>query len=47
MGKMISTYKVLVGKPQGKGPLIRCGCKFKGYMQINFGELRYESMDWI
>jgi len=36
-----------VGKPQGKGPLGKRGRRWEGNIEIYFGEIRWEGVDWI
>jgi hypothetical protein len=36
-----------VGNPQGKGPLGKRGRRWEGNIKIDFGEIRWESVDWI
>jgi hypothetical protein len=36
-----------VGKPQGKGPLGKRGRRWEGNIKVDFGEIRWEGVDWI
>jgi hypothetical protein len=47
MGNMRNAYRILVGKPEGKGPLGRPRYKWKGYIRIDLREIGWEGVDWI
>jgi hypothetical protein len=40
-------YRVLVGKPDGKGPPGRPGYRWEDNITIDLQEVGYGSMDWI
>jgi hypothetical protein len=40
-------YRVLVGKPEGKGPLGRPRLRWEDNMKIDLQEIRCGYMDWI
>jgi hypothetical protein len=44
MGEL-NAYSILVGKPDGKRPLGRCGCKRKYSFTVNLGEIGCEDVD--
>jgi len=46
-GESRSIYRVLVGKPQGRGPLGRHRPRLKDNIEIYLQEVRCGSMDWI
>jgi hypothetical protein len=46
MGEMKSTYSILVGKPQGKRPLVRSGRRWKD-IRMGLKETGWGSVDWI
>jgi len=38
-------YRVLVGKPEGKRPLGRPGCRWEDNIKMDLQEVGYEGMD--
>jgi hypothetical protein len=42
-----NAYRILVGKPKGKGPLVRPRRSWVDNIKINLGEIRWDGMDWI
>jgi hypothetical protein len=46
-GEKRNAYKVLVGKPEGKRPLGRPGCRWVNNNKMNLTEIGWSSMDWI
>jgi hypothetical protein len=40
-------YRVLVGKPEGKGPLGRPRRRWEDNIKMNLQEVGYGGMDWI
>jgi hypothetical protein len=40
-------YKVLVGKPEGKGPLGRSRCRWEDGIRMDIREIGLGGMDWI
>jgi hypothetical protein len=53
MGRACSTngvdeaYRMLVGKPEGKRPLGRPRRRWVDNIKMDFGETRWDGMDWI
>ena len=47
MGYMRGVYRVLVGKPEGKGPLGRPRHKWDDNIKMDLQEVGYGGMDWI
>jgi hypothetical protein len=46
MGKMINTYKILIGKPEGKGTLRRHRRRWEDNIKMDLMEID-ESVEWI
>jgi hypothetical protein len=46
MGEMRNTYKILVGKPEGKRPLRRPGHDWED-IRLDLREIGWEVMDWM
>jgi hypothetical protein len=46
-GKNRNVCGVLVGKPEGKRPLGRPGCRWEGNIKMNVGEIGWDGMEWI
>jgi hypothetical protein len=46
MGGKRNTYKILVGKPEGKRPLGRPGRRWVN-IKMNLREIGWDGMDWI
>ena len=46
MGKRRGTYRVLVGKPEGKRPLGRCRNRWEDNIKMDLQEMEWEGMDW-
>jgi hypothetical protein len=46
MGDMINAYKILVGKPDGKGPLGRPRRRWK-YIRMDLTEIGREGVDFV
>jgi hypothetical protein len=46
-GEKRSLYKVLVGKPEGKGPLGRPGRRWEDNIKMDYLEVGCGGMDWI
>ena len=40
-------YRVLVGKPEGKGPLGRPRCRWEDNIKLHLQEVGCGGMDWI
>ena len=47
MGYMRGVYRVLVGKPEGKGPLERPRHKWDDNIKMDLQEVGCGGMDWI
>ena len=47
MGERTGVYRVLVGKPEGKGPLGRPRRKWEDNIKMDLQEVRCGVMDWI
>jgi hypothetical protein len=42
-----NTYRLLVGKPEGKRPLGRPGCRWVDNIRMDLGEEGWSDVDWI
>jgi hypothetical protein len=40
-------YMILVGKPEGKRPLLRPRCRWVDNIKIDVRETEWDGMDWI
>jgi hypothetical protein len=40
-------YRVLIGKPEGKRPLVRPSCRREDNIKVDLQELGCAGMDWI
>jgi hypothetical protein len=47
MGEERGVYRVLVGKPEGKRPLVRHRHKRENNIEMNLQEVACEGMNWI
>jgi hypothetical protein len=47
MRKKSNTYRILVGKPEGRGPLGRPRRRCVGNIKMNLREIGWYGMDWI
>jgi hypothetical protein len=47
MGEMRNTYRLLVGKPEGKRPLGRPRCRWVDNSRMDLGEVGWGDVDWI
>jgi hypothetical protein len=47
MGEMRSSYKILVGKPEGNRQCGRHNCRWEDNIRINLKEIGWEGVDWI
>jgi hypothetical protein len=47
MGDRIDPYRILVGRPEGKRPLVRPKCIWEGNIEISLQEVIWGAMDWI
>jgi hypothetical protein len=46
-GEQRNAYRVLVGKPEGKTPLLRPRRKWQDSIQMDLREIEWGGMDWI
>jgi hypothetical protein len=46
-GEKWNTYRILVGKPDGKKPLGRPRCWSVDNIKMNLSEIGWDDMDWI
>jgi hypothetical protein len=44
---MRNAYKILVGKPEGKRPHKRPGCRWDDYFREDQREVRWKDVDWV
>jgi hypothetical protein len=47
MGEKKNTYRLLVGKPEGKRPLGRPRWRWADNITMNLGEIVWGGLDWI
>jgi hypothetical protein len=47
MGEERKAYKVLVGKPEGKRPLVRPRSRWEDWIRMDLGEIGLGGVDWI
>jgi len=47
MGDSRGAYRVLVGIPEGKRPLVRPRCRWEDNIKIDFQAVGWGGMDWI
>jgi hypothetical protein len=47
MGKTKNAYKVLIGKPEGKRPLVRPNRRWEDNMRMDLREVGWKGVDWI
>jgi hypothetical protein len=47
MGEKRNSYRILVGKPEGKRPLGRPRRRWVNNIQIDLREIGWDGMDWI
>jgi hypothetical protein len=47
MGEKRNACRILVGKPEGKGPLRRPRRRWVDNIKIDLGEIEWDIMDWI
>jgi hypothetical protein len=43
----MNAYRILVGKPEGKGPLGRPKCRWVDNTKMDHRETGWDGMDWI
>jgi len=46
-GEKRGVYRVLLGKPEGKGPLLRPWCRWEDNIKMDLQEVGCGCMDWI
>ena len=47
IGERRDVYRILVGKPEGKGPLGRPRCRWENNINMDLQEVGCGGMDWI
>jgi hypothetical protein len=47
MGEKRNTYRILMGKPEGKRPLGRPRRRWVDNIKMDLGEIEWDGMDWI
>jgi hypothetical protein len=47
MRKKTNTYRLLLGKPEGKRPLGRPRCRWVYNIKMDFGKIGWGGVDWI
>jgi hypothetical protein len=47
MGEKRNTYRLLVGKPEGKRPLGRTRCRWVDNIRMYLGEVGWADVDWV
>jgi hypothetical protein len=47
MGQMRNLYKILLGKPEGKGALGKPSCRWVGTIRMDPREISWKGMNWI
>jgi hypothetical protein len=47
IGERMSTYRILVGKPEGKRPLRRPGRRWEDNIKMDLREIGWDGIDWI
>jgi hypothetical protein len=46
-GEKRNTYRILVGKPEGRRPLLRPGRTWFDNIKMDLREIGWDGMDWI
>jgi acyl carrier protein phosphodiesterase len=46
MGKKRNAYRIMVGKPEGKRPLVRQRRRWVNNIKMYLREIRWDVMDW-
>jgi hypothetical protein len=47
MGVVRGAYNILVGRPEGRRPLGRPGCRWEDNIKMDLREIRFGDVDWI
>jgi hypothetical protein len=47
MGRKRNTYRFLIGKSEGKRPLVRPRCRWEDNVKRDLREIGWGGMDWI
>jgi hypothetical protein len=47
MGEKMNAYRILVGKPEGKRPILRLRCRWLDNIKMDLREIVWDSMNWI
>jgi hypothetical protein len=47
MGEGIGAYRILVGRPEARRPLVRPRHRWEDNIKMDLQEVRWEGMDWI
>jgi hypothetical protein len=47
MGAKRNAYRILVGKPEGKRPLVRPGRRWVNNIMMDLGEIKWDGVNWI
>jgi hypothetical protein len=47
MGEKSATYRLLVGKPEGKSPLGRQRCRWLDNIKMDFVDIEWGGVGWI
>jgi hypothetical protein len=45
--EMINTYKILVGKHEGKRPRGRSGCRWEDNIRMDLRQISCKDVDWM
>jgi hypothetical protein len=46
MGQKRNAYRILVGKPEGKRPLVRSGRRWVRNIKMDLREIGWDGVDW-
>jgi hypothetical protein len=47
MGEGRGAYRILMGRPEGRRPLERLGCRWEDNIKMDLKEVEWEGVDWI
>jgi hypothetical protein len=42
----MNAYRILVGKPKGRRPLVRPRCRWVGNIKMDLGDIGWDGIDW-